>query len=238
MEEPAGRATRTDGAQARSPLVQAPAFREQVYERLRAAILTGELAPGERLSPAGIARSFGVSAMPVRDALRVLEQEGLVETAARRWTRVVELDPALVEEIVPLVALLEYHAVSGARSLSESTVAALRRTNAKFAKAVAKRDLVGCIEADTAFHEALVGLAGNRSVERALRDAWAHVRLLRARVLKPEFASESVSDHERIIALLEKGGREGAARVVQANWQRGLERYRARNSGGSRTERA
>lgn len=230
--------TETAGPEAGTPLVQAPAFREQVYERLRAAILTGELAPGERLSPAGIAKSFGVSAMPVRDALHVLEQEGLVETAARRWTRVVELDPALVEEIVPLVALLEHHALSSVRSLSEGAVAALRRANAKFAKAVANGDLVACIEADTAFHEALVGLAGNRSVERALRDAWAHVRLLRARVLRPEFASESVSDHERIIALLEQGDREGAAHAVEANWERGLERYRARTSVGPDPERA
>jgi DNA-binding GntR family transcriptional regulator len=229
---------RGETEEAGTTLVQAPAFREQVYERLRAAILSGELAPGERLSPAGIAASFGVSAMPVRDALRVLEQEGLVETAARRWTRVVELDPALVEEIVPLVALLERHAVSSVESLSEDDVAALRRTNAKFAKAVASSDVVASIEADTAFHEALVGLAGNRSIERALRDAWGHVRLLRARVLRPEFASESVSDHERIIALLEKGDRKGAARAVEANWTRGLERYRARNTAGSDPQRA
>ncbi|MGH3033391.1 MAG: GntR family transcriptional regulator [Gaiellaceae bacterium] len=238
MRERTQRTAETAAADGGRPLVEAPAFREQVYERLRDAILAGELAPGERLSTAAIAKSFGVSAMPVRDALRLLEQEGLVETAARRWTRVVELDPALVEEIVPLVALLEHHAVESARSLSDEAVSGLRRTNAKFAEAVATGDLVACIQADTAFHEALVGLAANRSVERALRDAWAHVRLLRARVLRPEFASESVSDHERIIELLERGDRKEAARAVEANWNRGLERYRARNPAGPDTARA
>jgi DNA-binding GntR family transcriptional regulator len=211
------------------PLAQAPAFREQVYERLREAILAGELAPGENLSPARIARSFGVSTMPVRDALRVLEQEGLVETAARRWTRVVDLDPGLVGEIVPLVSLLEQHAVSSAQSLPPAAIAGLRRTNAAFAQAVADGDLAACVRADTAFHEGLVDLAENRSLERALRDAWAHVRLLRTRVLRPSFAAESVTDHERIIERLEAGDREGAARSVGENWSRGLERYRARD---------
>lgn len=222
MSEPEPEVPTTD------PLAQAPAFREQVYERLREAILAGELAPGENLSPARIARSFGVSTMPVRDALRVLEQDGLVETAARRWTRVVDLDPALVEEIVPLVSLLEQYAVSSAGSVSADALADLRRTNAAFAEAVAGGDLAACVQTDTAFHEGLVHLAGNRSLERALRDAWAHVRLLRTRVLRPSFASESVADHERIIERLEEGDREGAARCVGENWGRGLERYRAR----------
>ena len=53
-------------------LIAAPALRVQVYERLRDAILTGELAPGERLSPAQLARRFDVSTMPVRDALQLL----------------------------------------------------------------------------------------------------------------------------------------------------------------------
>src|SRR4051812_9253529 len=88
-------------------LVEAPPLREQVYSRLRDSILTGELQSGARLSPAGLAESFGVSTMPVREALRLLEEDGLIETSPRRWTRVASPDPGLADEIYPVIAVLE-----------------------------------------------------------------------------------------------------------------------------------
>jgi DNA-binding GntR family transcriptional regulator len=71
--------------------------------------------------------------MPVRDALALLEQDGLVETAARRWTRVVELSPALVEELVPLVSLLDQYAISSAPVVSKEALDRLRIANETFA---------------------------------------------------------------------------------------------------------
>lgn len=123
------------------PLVEAPSLRSQVYERLRQPFSPGTSHPGERISPTRLARRFGVSAMPIRDALRLLEQDGLVETAARRWTRVVELSPELVEELVPLASLLERYAVSSAATISEDGLQRLRRANAAFAAALERGDL-------------------------------------------------------------------------------------------------
>jgi DNA-binding GntR family transcriptional regulator len=117
--------------------------------------------------------------MPVRDALALLEQDGLVETAARRWTRVVELSPALVEELVPLVSLLDQYAISSAPVVSKEALDRLRIANETFAAAIASGDVTAYIHADTEFHDALVELAANRSLERALRDARTHIRLLR-----------------------------------------------------------
>jgi DNA-binding GntR family transcriptional regulator len=209
-------------------LVEAPALRDQVYERLREAILTGELGPGARISPSVVAERFGVSAMPVRDALRLLEQEGLVETAARRWTRVVRLDPALVEELVPLVSLLEQYAVTSATELDEEALARMEAANREFAQAIERADDAACIRADTDFHDALVASGGNASLDRALRDARNRIRLLRAQVLRTQAAGASVRDHEAILAALRAGNRDDACAAIRANWERGVDRYQQR----------
>jgi DNA-binding FadR family transcriptional regulator len=133
-------------------------------------IVSGTLAPGMRISPAETARRLGVSPMPVRDALALLEREGLVETAPRRWTRVVELSPELLEELVPLVSLLVQYAVSTAPAVSNDALDRLRRANAAFAAAIEDNDVKAAIDADTRFHDTLVELAANRSLERALVD--------------------------------------------------------------------
>jgi DNA-binding GntR family transcriptional regulator len=208
-------------------LVEAPSLRAQLHERLRDAILSGELSPGERLSATELARRFQVSTMPVRDALQLLEQEGLVETSARRWTRVVELDPALVEELVPIVSLLEQQAIATAPEPKPEDLAALRQANARFAAMLEQGDAAGAIAADAGFHHWLVSLAGNRSLERTIRDAELRLRLLRPRVLRPDLGSASIEDHERIVERLAAGDRAGAAQALAENWERGLSRYRA-----------
>lgn len=208
-------------------LIAAPALRVQVYERLRDAILTGELAPGERLSPAQLARRFDVSTMPVRDALQLLEQEGLVETAARRWTRVVELDLHLVEELLPIVSLLEQHALATAPPPEPGQLEHLRAANERFAAALGGGELAAAIAADADFHAGLVALAHNRSLEHTIRHAETRLRLLRSRVVHPDFGLASAEDHRRIVEALARGDRAGAVAALAANWQRGIMRTRS-----------
>jgi DNA-binding GntR family transcriptional regulator len=209
-----------------TPLTEAPALRSQVYDRLREAILSGELAPGERISPAEVGRGFGVSAMPVRDALRLLEQDGLVEMASRRWTRVVELSLEQAQELVPLVALLEQYAVSNATAAGDENLERLRSANEAFRRAIDDSDAAALVRADAEFHDTLVELAANASLVRALRDARTRIRLFRPQVVRPELAADSVSDHQRIIACLEAGDFSGAADAVGENWRRSLDRFR------------
>ena len=143
----------------------------------------GELAPGERISPAEVGRRFGVSAMPVRDALRLLEQDGLVEMASRRWTRVVELSLEQAQELVPLVSLLEQYAVSNATAASDENLERLRRANEAFRRAIEDSDAAALVRADAEFHDTLVELAANASLVRALRDARTRIRLFRPQVV-------------------------------------------------------
>src|SRR5271163_2564263 len=81
--------------------------REEVYGCLRAWIIDGRLRPGELLRDQDIAVTVGVSRTPVREALRRLEDEGLVETALNRWTRVAPLDLNRAAEIYAIIEVLE-----------------------------------------------------------------------------------------------------------------------------------
>ena len=85
--------------------------REEVYCRLRAWIIDGRLRPGELLRDQDIAATVGVSRTPVREALRRLEDEGLVETALNRWTRVAPIDIGKAAEIYAIVEALELFAL-------------------------------------------------------------------------------------------------------------------------------
>lgn len=86
------------GAPLRPP--QAPRLSDMVFDQIAEAIVHGELKPGEGLRDQALADRLGVSRMPVREALLRLERAGLVETAASRYTRVVEITPERASEIV------------------------------------------------------------------------------------------------------------------------------------------
>jgi DNA-binding GntR family transcriptional regulator len=208
---------------ARQPLIEAPSLREQVRDRLREGILSGELRGGAKLSPPAIAGELGVSTMPVREALRLLADEGLVETAPRRWTRVAEPDPSLVDEVYPLVGLLEEFGVVTGTGPLEGPLDALRRANSRLARAIEAHDVVGCMDADAAFHDVLVDLSANATLKRTLSELKGRIRLLEGAYYRVDDAGASLVDHERIIQAIGRRDRVEAGRLVRANWQRGAE---------------
>src|SRR5256886_15445952 len=89
--------------------------RDEAYERIRDWIIDGTLRPDEILRDQQIAQSLGISRTPVREALRRLEDEGFVETALNRWTRVAALDLRKAMEIYNVIEALEVFALERAR---------------------------------------------------------------------------------------------------------------------------
>jgi DNA-binding GntR family transcriptional regulator len=201
-----------------------PPLREQIHARLREWIFTGDLPAGARLSPGELARRFGVSTMPVREALGFLLEEGLVETSPRRWTRVVKPDRGLAGEIYPLLALLEEHAVAASPLPTKATVAKLRSSNDALAKAGRRGDVVACMEADTQLHETLTDRSGNATLTRILRDLRTRIRLYEGAYYRLDHLEESLADHGAIIDALVAGDAQKAGRLVTANWLRGYRR--------------
>src|SRR5271167_4539785 len=128
--------------------------REEVYRRLRAWIIEGKLRPGELLRDQDIAATVGVSRTPVREALRRLEDEGLVETALNRWTRVAPIDMGQAAETYALVETLELFALETAMSrLIGPDLARMREANQAMRRAAEMQDPATAVIADESFHE-------------------------------------------------------------------------------------
>jgi DNA-binding GntR family transcriptional regulator len=203
-------------------LMEAPPLHEQLYERLRSSILRGELRPGDRLSPARISEEFGVSTMPIREALRGLQRDGLVEMSSRRPTRVASPDVGLANEIYPLVELLEPYAVRTATHAPAAALDAARSANDRMRAAAASGDVLASINADAEFHKAILGISDNGTLRRTVADLKLRLQLLEASYYRLEGAEQSVRDHSAIVDALERNDFHLAAETLALNWGRTL----------------
>lgn len=205
------------------PLAASPSLHAQVHERIRGAILDGSLPAGSPLSPAVLAKQMGASTMPVREALRLLQEEGLVEISARRWTRVTVPDESLAVEIYPLVATLEAMAVRESPPYSRQRLTRLRAANRELARAGREADVLRAINADTDFHATLIEETPNATLRRIIDELKGKIRLLEGVFFRTERTSISVGQHDEIVAALRDGDVEAAAAATQRNWEYSLE---------------
>ncbi|MFC7824977.1 FCD domain-containing protein [Streptomyces sp. NPDC057375] len=152
-------------------LVQRSSVRGQVLDALRAALVTGELRPGEVYSAPVLGERLGVSATPVREAMQQLALEGAVEVVPNRGFRVVERGDRELAELAEVRALIEVPVwLRLARTVPAERWAELR----PLAEATARAASSGCpatyAEADRAFHRAVLALAGNEELVRIAGD--------------------------------------------------------------------
>lgn len=134
-----------------------------VTNSIRKAILSGKLAPGERLTEIALAKTFGVSRNPVREALRVLEVEGIVEINPRKGARVVLLSTEEIQEIIELRAELEgMSAKYAARRCTLEARTTLQDLLDKGNEAVEQNDIGRLVELNVAFHGAVAKAGKNR----------------------------------------------------------------------------
>lgn len=153
-------------------------LREQVSHALRAALIAGELRPGVVYSAPVLAAGFGVSATPVREAMLDLAKEGLVEVVRNKGFRVTELSESDLDQFTEIRALIEIPVVTGlARTAPATDLAALRPAAEAIVTAAKARDLIGYVEADQAFHLALLGLSGNPHLVEVVSDLRNRSRL-------------------------------------------------------------
>lgn len=188
--------------------------------------MRGVLEPGERLRDGSIADSLGVSRTPVREALRRLEDEGLVESSASRWTKVSELDLAEAVRLYPIVWALEPLAVRFAGSRWEETeIERMETANERLRRAVDEGNRVAALEADMDFHRVFADASANTELIRMLEDL--KTKLFRLEVVYfggQELAEHSIAEHERILEALRDGNYVAAAGAVESNWKQSLKR--------------
>lgn len=162
------------------PQIRNVSIREQTLDALRDAILSGELKPGEALTEMDLSRQLGVSRAPIREALRILNSEGLVETIPYHGTTVRRLTRADIEEVYSMRILLETYALE--RALQRDDAAALARLRAivhDMVRAGDSGDLKAVNGHDRAFHTALIDMSGHR----LLRSLWPLVAMKARQVM-------------------------------------------------------
>lgn len=176
----------------RAPIERPPSLRDQVYDRLRAAILSGELASGSPVIEAEIAATLGASRTPVREALRRLETEGMLEPRGNRGSIVRELKRDEVECIFEIREALESLAARrAARRMNERDASALQSIIDKMR--IAAEDAGEMERLDTTFHDRILALADGHRLKRMLGD-------LRADILPWRFIALGTSERRRATA--------------------------------------
>jgi DNA-binding GntR family transcriptional regulator len=202
-----------------------PALYQQVAERLRARIYAHELAPGAWVDEQSLADEFGISRTPMREALKVLASEGLVVLKPRRGCYVAQMSERDLDEIFPVLALLEGRVAEEAtRRLAGLEAGMGRLTSADFTRLAdihadlerhaAANDTDHFFEANQAFHNALQELAGNRWLSQLIDDTRKFLKLTRRDSLRLEGRlKQSLAEHRAILAAIES--RDPAAAALQ-----------------------
>jgi DNA-binding GntR family transcriptional regulator len=195
-------------------------LRDDVYQRIRDAIVDGSLAPGEQLRDTEIASRLGVSRTPVREALLRLQQAGLVIAAPGRSTIVSSVDLRAVRDAQSVVAAMHALAVREAvGQLTGEDLDRMRSANRRFSAAIRAGDAEAALRADDELHDVPVAAAGNFAVRAVLEQFTPVVR----RLERARFASiagrGSVRLHAELIDLCAAGDVEAAAAASYRTWQ-------------------
>lgn len=203
-----------------APSIPRSLLRDDVYTRLRDAIVDGTFLPGERLRDHELATWLGVSRTPVREALLKLAQAGLVHTAPGRSTAVATLDARAIHDAQSVVAAMHRLAVEQAvLQLQAADLAAMRAANERFAAALRRGDADAAIAADDEFHGIPVRAAANTALASVLEQYTPVLRRLERLRFSSLGGRGSVRLHDRLVDLCEAGDVEAAAAVSHETWE-------------------
>lgn len=182
-----------------------PSLNELVYAELRRQILWGEIAAGSTLSVRRLSEQFRVSPMPVRDAIRRLEAEELVEVTPRSSTRVSMVSPDAVREIAEVRSRLEALAARLALpNLTSADVKRLRELLRTMHGAATRNDPEAWHQGNAEFHRVVIHRSGNRLLTRMTDGLWDRsIRHFSARVLsQAQFRRVRHQEHQRILQAI------------------------------------
>jgi len=211
-----------------APRARTPTAQDRAAATLRAAILDGELRPGQRVNQEAWADRAQVSLIPVREALRALAGEGLVTYRPRRGYAVTELDLAELEEVYRLRKLLETDVLRrGVGRVTAADLGVLEAAADACAEAAAAGDVAGQLAANRRFHDRLHALAASRPAARLIDLLWDSTEAYRALYyVLPGEAAEADRAHRAIIAAVAAADPAEVIALQDAHRSRALERLR------------
>ena len=195
-------------------------LRDVVFNTLRDAILTGKLVPGERLMENQLADKLGVSRTPVREALRMLELENLVELVPRKGAQVLDMSEKDITNILEVRSALEGLATSVAcKKMSKEDLQQLKNLEVDFEKAVADNDVEHFVDIDEDFHDLIFAATENDKLINIFRNL--RIQLYRYRMAQAKNNETSMSTivahHRSIIRAIENHDAEEGATIAQGH---------------------
>jgi DNA-binding GntR family transcriptional regulator len=193
-------------------------LRDNVFRRLRDAIVDGSFQPGEQLKDGELADWLGVSRTPIREALLRLGTSGLVVAVPGRSTTVTAIDPKAAADARDVIAAMHAMVVREmAGKLDDEALDRMREANARFAKAVAAGDVDAALDADEELHRIPLDALGNQAAQSVIE----HFDPLVRRAERQRFTHDgesSVEMHDQLIELLAGGDADQASIVAFKTW--------------------
>lgn len=180
---------------------------DDVVSGIRDMIVEGELAPGPRISERALCDRFGVSRTPLREALKVLASEGLVELTPNRGARVIRLTEQDVADMFEVMGTLEGLAGElAARHISREEIAEIKALHYQMALHHARRELMPYFRLNQEIHRKIFEISRNRTLLSVYRGLAGRIRRPRYLAnISPSRWTEALKEHEAILAALEAG---------------------------------
>jgi DNA-binding GntR family transcriptional regulator len=198
------------------PALRGTSLHDSVAARLRALVFEHRLAPGQWIDEKALCEAWEISRTPLREALKVLVAEGLVELVPQRGCRVVALTDDDADDLFPVMALLEGRcAHEAALNATAEDRVQLQRLHDDLERHAAAHDIEAYYRANHSFHSLVQQLAGNRWLDRVTADLRRFMRLMRGRQLAlPGRMDASIAEHRVLIDALLQGDAWRAERAM------------------------
>lgn len=221
-------------------LVNRSSLVDNICEYLSNAISSFQLRPGEAIDESALIQELGVSRSPVREAIRLLEGEGLVERVPHKGVFVCKATSQEIQESFPIRAIIEGMAAAQAvRNMRDSDLASIESTFQKMEQAIRENNSKQYAKLNFEFHRKFIKFAKNTTIEQVLktlgrRSAWILFTLFST----SQSMELSHQEHVRILAALKKRDPQLAAETVRIHIERGQERVLAAFQKGETSDHA
>ena len=195
---------------------------DEVAAKLRERIFAGALVPGSLIDEPGLCSEWAISRTPLREALKVLTAEGLLRHEPRRGCFVSEITERDLDEIFPVIALLEGRcAFEAANNATDADLAALEQLHDRLQRSAKAKRITEYYETNFAIHEAIILLANNRWLAQVIGDLRKIVKLARLQQLHaPGRLEQSLSEHMAVYAALKAHDAQGAEAAMRTHLTR------------------
>ena len=194
-------------------------LRDIVYKTLRDAILKGELKPGTRLMEIHLANSLGVSRTPVREAIRMLEKEGLAVTFPRRGAQVAHMSVKDLEDVIEIREALDVLAATNTcDNATEDTVERLAKEVRAFEDSINSDDLRKIVEIDEAFHNIIYECANNPKLTEIVTSLREQMYRYRYEYIKEKSVLLTLlEEHKNILEAIKNRDKDYVTQVMRTH---------------------